>query len=283
MLIGQSKLIKTFKNLVDNDNISHGYICFGEPQTGKYSFALALASFLEGMEFDIPELTDERLPKILLRETVIIRPGDNGSIGIDKTRIMSEFLMKKPVYSKFRIAIIDDANRLTMEAQSAILKITEEPPRSSLIILVLPYPEVILPTLQSRFQKIYFPRLNNETIARLVSDRFNVSGDKAMQVASISFGRPGRAIDLMSRDDVKRARDDVIALLNRKKEKKIFIKTLVENQTKLDLFFMDFIAELAKDPLKNYDVLKLATIRLTNISSLNTNKRLQLESILWNI
>ncbi len=275
MMIGQKKLQDTFKRLVKDGSISHSYIFFGDPQVGKYSFAMSLASYLETGSF--------KQPSAPLSETMALRPGEGGSIGIDEIREMKYFLFSMPVQSDFRVAIIDDADKMTTQAQNAILKIAEEPPRHGLIILVLPHPETLMDTVQSRFQKIYFPRVNPELIVKLLVEKCDMDESKAKKMTALSFGRPGRALQLAMDEEVKTIYKDAAAVLKSRGSKQQVIKDLVENNNKIFPFFTNLIAELADDPIKNYDALRSITERMTVMSRFSTNKRLQLEAALWNI
>lgn len=145
--------INDFKRLVGKGKLSHAYLFFGgneRDRQAKYDFALALANFLEQEELANP---DKPLVELLLIE----KESDKEEIGIDAVRVIREFLYTKPVFSDFRTVIIRESERLTTEAQAAILKIAEEPPDSALIILIARNENNLFPTLASRLQKIYFP------------------------------------------------------------------------------------------------------------------------------
>ena len=111
MLVGHKEKIKIFEELFRSDVLSHGYIFFGEEQVGKKSFALAFANFLEKGKFENPDG--------ILSETKLITP-EEGSIGIDPAKEAKRFLSQKPILSKRRVLIIDDAHKLTSQAQNAI-------------------------------------------------------------------------------------------------------------------------------------------------------------------
>ncbi len=265
MLVGHDKLTETFKRLIKENRLSHGYLFFGEPEVGKFSFALALAAYLETGEFQ-----EVSRP---LAEAKVLRPDEEGTIGIGNIRETKHFLLQKPSYSPRRVVVIDGAENLTLQAQHAILKMAEEPPEGGLIILITPNPETLLPTLQSRLQKIYFPRIATGLIAKLLISRFKADKKRADKIAQISFGRPGRAIRLANRKEQ----------IAKSKNKKILIEGMVEDNRLMKENLTEIIAELAKDPVKNYENLRVILDRLTKISQFNTNKRLQLESALWNI
>ncbi len=269
MLIGSEKLETAFKQLAKTNRLSHGYIFFGEPETGKFSFALALAAHFESGIFE---------PTEILYETLILKPDEKQSIGIDAIRDLKRYLSQTPINSRYRIGIINDAERLTDQAENAILKIAEEPPPTGLIFLIVANPEVLLPTLQSRFQKIYFPRVASGAIQKLLQREFKLSKTEAEKIAQISFGRPGRAITLAA---------NKTSIINRvsqlKQLKRASIEEASETSGHLELV-SEVMAELGRDPIKNYRELKSILSRLTILSQFaGANKRLQLEAALWNI
>ncbi len=100
MLCGYKDFIEKFSELSKKGDFSHGYIFFGEPTLGKFSFALSLANFLENNIFDIPQKT--------LSETLIIKDS-----GIDCVREIKNFLWQKPLSSSKRTVIVDNADLLT--------------------------------------------------------------------------------------------------------------------------------------------------------------------------
>lgn len=265
MLIGHQKPAEVFKHLIKEEKVSHGYLFFGEPEIGKFSFALELAAYLETGKFQNPPHP--------LAETLVIYPNKEGVIGIDDVRELKHFLFQKPVYSLRRTVIIENVDLLTAQAEHAILKITEEPPPSSLILLIASNPEVLLPTLQSRLQKIYFPRVSSNLIINMLVANLALTKEQATKISKASFGRPGRAIKLAENSKQKVESGN----------KKVLIEKMLENTESLKDGFTEIIADLAQNPVKNYKELKSILNRLNKISQFNTNKRLQLESALWNI
>jgi DNA polymerase III subunit delta' len=281
-LVGYDNLARTFQRLIKEETLSHSYIFFGEPKVGKFSFALSLASYIEMGVFDTPELNDGGSPVNILQELLVVKP-EEGSIGIDQIRDVKHFLSQKPVYAGIRTVIIDDAYKLTPEAQNAALKIAEEPPIRSLLILVTPNLEALMPTVQSRFQKIYFPRLTDKEVVRLLTKSYSVDSERAQKIASVSFGRPGRAISLAIDEGARDVYRRVYSALRKKAAKKELVPGILDGEVDYESIFTELIAELANEPIKNYDTLRLITERLTAISQFSTNKRLQLETALWNI
>jgi len=278
-IIGYENIQKLFEKLVKNEALSNSYIFFGEPQVGKYTFALSLASFIENGFF---EESGEAGSNKILTDALIIKPTD-GSIGIDEVRKIKYFLSQKPIKSSRRMVIIDDAHLLTAQAQHSALKISEEPPLNSLLILITPTVNSLIPTLQSRFQKIHCPRQKSLDIEKLLIKDYGLDKSKAESLALISLGRMGRAIDLVSNESKKELYKRTLSLLKKDLQKRQVIEELIEKEESVEDFFTEIIAELAKDPIKNYDTLSTITKRMTLMAQFSTNRRLQIESAIWNI
>lgn len=273
--MGHDDLVRIFKRLVREDGLSHGYIFFGEPQVGKFTFAKSLANYLETGEFE--------LPSQYLNETLEIHSQEGSGIGIDTVREIKYFLSQKPVHSERRAVLIDNAETLTSQAESALLKISEEPPPSALILLIVSNPEVLLPTLQSRFVKIYFGRVPKGTIEKFMIKKFALTPVQAERVALNSFGRPGRAILIFQNKKLKEIRAKVLGLIKNRALRSKFIRDNYNDKEKINAFMSELISELSKDLESNWKTLKSIYERLTLMAEFNTNRRLQLEAALWDI
>jgi len=150
VIIGHSQLVRDFKELIKRNRLSHSYVFFGEPEVGKFYFAKHFAAFLETGKFE--------LTKKPLQDSLLLKDAK----GIDAMRELKSFLWQKPIISLYKLVVINDASSLTPQAQNAILKITEEPPESAVLILIVNQLENLIPPLRSRLQKIYFGRLTND-------------------------------------------------------------------------------------------------------------------------
>ena len=272
MLIGHEDKIKIFKTLVEKNNLSHGYLFFGEPNVGKTTFALALANLIEKGEFNKPDL--------ILSESKLIQI-EEGSIGIDQIREIKHFLSQKPVSSSRRVVIIEQAGKLTSQAQNAVLKIAEEPPASGLIILTANNPDVLLATLRSRLQLVYFGRVLEKEIVSLLEKEYGVPNKKAQEVASVSLGKPGRAVSIIEDDRSKEGVDLVNKFLKGSETRRSVAEKLAEQTDLLDIFVSYLLAELSKDTLANHQLMSKLLGRVSMMEDFSTNKRLQIESALW--
>lgn len=248
MIIGHERQVKFFEKLTEENNLSGSYIFFGEPQIGKFSFAESIAKKLE---------PNSRI----LTELLVIKPDDNGSIGIDEIRTIKRFLSKKPVNAPRRSIIIDNAESLTPQAENSLLKITEEPPENSLIIMIVANPDVLLSTLASRFRKIYFSRVKTAEIQSWLQKEHGFDEKTALSAAAACFGRPGLAFEMKDEEPIKNNELETLG------DYRIFIKNKI-----IDLY---------KDKIKNFEEIKALIRCLYFIEQFNTNKKLQLQAALW--
>lgn len=175
MILGHKNLIADFKKMADGMLFGHGYIFFGPEGVGKFLIARAIANYLETKNFGWPEGT--------LSDVLIIEPDEKNSIGIDRAREISGYLYQKPIISKYRTVIINDAEALTPEAQNSLLKISEEPPAAGLLILVARDPELLRRTLVSRFNKLFFSNISIKEIVGWLVEEHKISPVKAEGLA----------------------------------------------------------------------------------------------------
>lgn len=235
-------LKKDFKKLIENKDLAQGYLLFGhESAAEKLLFTKELANFFESKKW---EAGDRVLSDALFLDS---QAGDGG---IDMVRAASSFLWQKPVVSQRRTLVIANADRLTIQAQSAILKIAEEPPANALIILIVKDPEALLPAVVSRFQKIF--------IAKSADDLPDTAAAKAFLKAT---GAKRKEILKELMEEIK---DE-------------------ENDSEMEKLVRGLFFELRKDPVKNYETLKNLSARWALIRQFNVNKKLQLEAALATI
>ena len=149
---------------------------------------------------------------------------------------------------------------MTPEAQNAFLKIAEEPPHSSLIIFIARETSVFPATLVSRFVKVYFPRLSQKSIEKYLKDDLGVDSAKAGLIAKQSFGRIGRAIEIMKPEARSPKRE-----------------TLKDDN--LGEYLEGLILSLRKDLPKNSSKLNWLLKREELIKRNNLNPKLQLKAI----
>ena len=130
-------------------------------------------------------LTDDELQN--LKKSAVIK--------VDEIRTINEFLGEKSFDGNWRIVVIDSVDDMNTASANAILKILEEPPAKSLLLLISHNPNRLLPTIRSRCAKINLQPLSEDEVASLLR-RYNPKLDEAevKGLAKISSGSIGKAL-----------------------------------------------------------------------------------------
>jgi DNA polymerase-3 subunit delta' len=119
---------------------------------------------------------------------------DGQFIKIDQMRSMNREVFFKPFEGRRRVFIIDEAEKFNDESANSILKTLEEPPTTSILILVTSRPDDLLPTIRSRCQTYRFAPLPAEDIEGLLQGRTSHSADERRLLARIADGSIGKAL-----------------------------------------------------------------------------------------
>lgn len=246
---------EVFQKLIHSNVLAHGYIFFGPDYRQLDQLAMWLIETLEVNRTSSQDVRERLAMTKVLIDMLHVRP-TAGTIGIDCIREIKNFLWQKPIRSSRRTVIIGSADCLTPIAQSALLKIAEEPPPHALILLLVRDPELLLSTVVSRFQKLYVYE---------VSLQKNVYEGKLSKNISIRK----YAGDFIRGNDRQRSR---------------VIKDVVQQDAdNADNCLSDFVTalmlELDKQPLRRWEALKELSHRWRLINQFNVNKRLQLEAV----
>lgn len=119
------------------------------------------------------------------------------SIGIDLIRGVIETVSKQPYEGRYTVVILSEAHLATAEAQNAFLKLLEEPPTSSVLVLVTRFPDRLLPTALSRCQELRTEPLPAEMIAEFLMKFYSVEKSEAQRTAALAGGNLRRGIRLL--------------------------------------------------------------------------------------
>ncbi|RAK52155.1 DNA polymerase III subunit delta' [Phenylobacterium deserti] len=223
-LQGQAGPEEAFEDARARGRLHHAWLLTGPEGVGKATFAYRAARRLLGAPPDrahgvlgaSPEHPVSR--QIIARAhpdlLVLERVGEDGKprkvIPVDDARKLSEFFSKSPASAPHRVAIIDAADDLNVNAANALLKTLEEPPPRGVLLMVSHSPGRLLATIRSRCRRLAFGALGLEEAAAFVRARGDFNMEESLRLSRMAGGPPGKALqlaaaDALAMDDAARA------------------------------------------------------------------------------
>jgi DNA polymerase III subunit delta' len=199
-LVGNERIKRLLKRGVAEERIRQGLIFAGPRGVGKHQFALALAQALNcrrPLDGDACGLCDQCI-KIAAREHIDVETivADGQFIKIAQMREMAEKANYRPYDGRRRVYILDDAERLNLNAANSILKVLEEPPETTQLVLVTAKPYALLQTIRSRCQMLSFAPLTATELERFLNENYKRPTGENRLLARLARGSIGRALEI---------------------------------------------------------------------------------------
>jgi DNA polymerase-3 subunit delta' len=137
-----------------------------------------------------------------------------GSIGVDDIREqINDTIMIRPYSSYYKIYIVDEAEKMTVQAQNALLKTIEEPPAYAVIILLTTNEDAFLPTILSRCVQLKLKPLKDSVIRDYLMGTMGISQSSAQLYAAFARGNLGKAIRLVEQEEFQHMYDRLLQIL----------------------------------------------------------------------
>ena len=217
-IIGNETIFKYLRLLAFEDKLSPSYLFVGPKGVGKYLAARWFASAVLcsnkseygpcGFCTNCKRIESGNHPDV----SVLTNADNKITIGIDEVREAIATTQTCSYEGGYRFWIIDEAQRLTEEAQNALLKTLEEPPDSLIIILVAQPEKCLLPTVVSRCRRFEFRALPYELVQENLLAR-GFEKNKALTASRISEGSLGAALSLVQNSTLWDCRVAVLEIL----------------------------------------------------------------------
>ena len=127
----------------------------------------------------------------------VLHIGPSGPfIRIAQIRALCDTLAMKPYAAKLRVVIIENSQTMNPSAGNALLKMLEEPPDKTILILMAPQKADLLPTIVSRCQSIRFAPMTSKTIATMLIEEDGADPEDATVIAAMASGSRSRALEM---------------------------------------------------------------------------------------
>lgn len=226
-IIGHDLQKNLLRRAVAEERVSHSYLFYGMDGVGKRLVALGFAKILNCLTPASvrPVNSDKagcdcnscrKIDKGIHPDVFVIEYKGLRDIKVDQIREdVEERLYFKPFEGRYKVAIVDEADRMSHSAQNAFLKTLEEPPGESIVILITSSPQSLLPTIRSRCQSLQFDGIPIEFIVEELRTRRGISSEESTIIAFLSEGSLGRALKLDV--EILSDRNELISRLSRVK------------------------------------------------------------------
>jgi len=209
-VIGQARAVSLLERSLEIETLAHAYLFVGPHQVGKMTLALNLAQALN-CEADVRPCgecdTCQRISSAKHVDVQIIgvnQNGDSGNdkprveIGIDRIRDMQHTASLPPFEGRYKVFIIDGAERLSLDAANCLLKTLEEPVGNVVFILLATNDNLLPATVVSRCQRMELAPLPLGEVEEALVGRWGVDPQMARLLARLSHGRLGWALSAAS-------------------------------------------------------------------------------------
>lgn len=289
--IGNKKIIETLTRNLTRDSLNHAFIFSGPEGVGKFTLARMFA--LAAISSSQLELDTSKLDKEALLDLVVIKPeiveknkvAKQRDINVETIREAKLSMSLFPYHGKYKVLIVDDAHRLNVAAQNALLKMLEEPNATTIMILVTHELDRILPTILSRCQTLTFSLASEDEMKLKFSD-----------LADLAIGRPGLGNILQNNDEEKQ-----FAIQSHQQFEKIISGSIGEKFALADEYSKDIVKTLKRMDIWMWEMRKRALNtgemeqrqiyakieKIQEVSNLlkrtNSNSRLLLETLLMDM
>ena len=230
-VINQERPIRILHTLLKNRTLPHALLFTGTEGVGKQAAAIALAMACNCQGENSELKAEDRAKQDTGRPSVksdfaafelcgvckscrkiesgnhadIIRIQPSGAfIKISQIRALVHTLAMKPYEARTRVVVISDAQELNAAASNALLKILEEPPDRTMLVLIATHRSALLPTIVSRCQHVGFNPISKKNMAVLLSEKHGLAPEAAEIIAAMANGSFSRAQAMVRHNWLKR-------------------------------------------------------------------------------
>ena len=217
-IIGHEQIIEHLQNAIAMDKVSHAYIINGPDKSGKKMLAEAFAMTLQcekgGKEPCMECHSCKQAMSHNQPDIIYVTHEKPNTISVDDIRTqVNQDIVVKPYSSRPKIYIIDEAEKMNVAAQNAILKTIEEPPEYAIIFLLTTNRGAFLDTILSRCILLETKPVSGKMIERYLGERYKIPEEEAEFAAGFSLGNIGKAEAIVSSEEFRDLKDLTLSIL----------------------------------------------------------------------
>ena len=257
-VIGQEQIVTHLQNAISSKKVAHAYIIHGERSSGKEFIAKVFAKALQcegdgekpcGECRSCKQAEGNNHPDI-----IFVQHEKPNTIGVEDIRqkINSDIAIK-PYSGSYKVYIVNECEKMTVQAQNALLKTLEEPPAYAVILLLTTSLDTLLPTILSRCVALNMRPLQDDLVKNYLMRQIHVPDYKAEVCVAFARGNLGRAKALAASEEFDHIKQEAVTLLKYIKDMEIHelvaaIKKISEYQFDIN-DYLDILSVWYRDVL----------------------------------
>ena len=217
-IIGQEQLKGHLQNAISMNKVSHAYIINGERSSGKEFVAKVFAMTLQcekqgtdpcGECHSCKQAMSQNHPDI-----IFVSHEKPNTIGVEDIRNqINNDIVIKPYSGPRKIYIMNEGEKMTVQAQNALLKTLEEPPEYAVILILTANVDAFLPTILSRCVVLNMKPVADELVKKYLMSELHVPDYKANICVAFARGNIGKAKLLASSEEFEKVKEEAITLV----------------------------------------------------------------------
>ena len=217
-IIGQDQMKEHLMGAIQHGKVSHAYLINGERSSGKEFIAKVFAKALQCEEGGIEPCgkchSCKQAESGNQPDIIFVTHEKPNSFGVEDIRTqINQDIVIKPYSSKYKIYIMNEAEKMTVQAQNALLKTLEEPPAYAVFILLTTNVEAMLPTILSRLVVLNMKPVGDQLVKDYLMKEVKVPNYKADICVAFARGNLGKAKLLATSEEFDKVKDHAISLL----------------------------------------------------------------------
>lgn len=217
-IIGQEQLKEHLQNAIAMNKVSHAYIINGERSSGKEFVAKVFAAALQ-CEKGGTEPCGECHSCIQAKsgnqpDIIFVSHDKPNSIGVEDIRAqINNDIGIKPYSSPRKVYIMNEGEKMTIQAQNALLKTLEEPPEYAVILILTANVESLLPTILSRCVVLNMKPVPDHKVKKYLMEELEIPDYKANICVAFARGNIGKARMLASSEEFEKVKEEAVTLV----------------------------------------------------------------------
>ncbi len=205
-IIGHQQIVEQLQHTVATDRIAGAYLFVGPTGVGKEMVARYFAQLIFCQQDAQPPtvcgtcLACRKVDSGNHPDLQFIRP-EGSLLKIGQIRELQKRIIYEPLEASRKVYILTDVDRMNAEAENCLLKTLEEPPASSVLILLTSNIQALLPTTRSRCQILQFHAMPTQELAEILVEKFSVAPEQATPLAIAADGAVGKALTQLEKGE----------------------------------------------------------------------------------